>query len=490
MSASESIIQIDPTMTAPWTRPTPLPDKPGGETNLLHRDAWADPANPLRVEFKPWYDTPPSRPGSERVDVFLGNDESHIIATKTWTLPMSPADHYIEITADRLPQGEHQISFIMTNWLDVAARSFPYTVTVDKQAPVLNASSQLTFPEAVLPPNKLTARYLEQNDDKVEAGLRAYTTPRPWDLIRWFWGSTPGNQEQGGTVVLDDKNFSAPITLTIPGQLIRDRRDGFHYVWYQVEDRGGNVSLRSEPVELDVAATPIPRTLPPIRVTGATGGSASGTLNPSNAINGATVVIPPEAVIYDGEPVAVQWGEAGTPGAYRTGTPIAPGSREYRIPVDKVSHHLAKTLPVRYEVVEPGVVEPHNSQAYTLRVEMLGGPPTIQCDRVSGGRLSLASIPAGGFANFTLERWTWMGTDQFITVTVVGVDINNQSLTIPVLTGSQVPEVAQRISVGQISKTNLQRYKLNLGIEIRCSVSFDGKQSYQAFPRLAPTLVA
>ena len=24
MSASESIIQIDPTMTAPWTRPTPL----------------------------------------------------------------------------------------------------------------------------------------------------------------------------------------------------------------------------------------------------------------------------------------------------------------------------------------------------------------------------------------------------------------------------------------------------------------------------------
>ena len=154
MSASESIIQIDPTMTAPWTRPTPLPDKPGGETNLLHRDAWADPANPLRVEFKPWYDTPPSRPGSERVDVFLGNDESHIIATKTWTLPMSPADHYIEITADRLPQGEHQISFIMTNWLGVAARSFPYTVTVDKQAPVLNASSQLTFPEAVLPPQQ------------------------------------------------------------------------------------------------------------------------------------------------------------------------------------------------------------------------------------------------------------------------------------------------------------------------------------------------
>ena len=104
--------------------------------------------------------------------------------------------------------------------------------------------------------------------------------------------------------------------------------------------------------------------------------------------------------------------------------------------------------------------------------------------------MSLASIPAGGFANFTLDRWTWMGTDQFITVTVVGVDTNNQSLTIPVLTGYPVPEVAQRISVGRISKADLQRYKLNLGFEIRCSVSFDGKQSYQAFPRLTPTLIA
>ncbi|MBH8610047.1 hypothetical protein [Pseudomonas mohnii] len=490
MPASKSIRHLDPSMTAPWTQPEPLPNIPGGETNLLQRTAWADPLNPLRLKFKPWYDVPPTIPGTEQIDVFLGNNEGNIIATRTWNLPMSPDDHFIEITADKLPQGEHQISFIMTNFLDVAARSFPYTVTIDKQEPMLNASSRLTFPAALLPPNKLTARYLEQNNDEVKAGLPAYTTPRPGDRITWYWGATAGNLEQGGTVVLDEKSFSAPIILTIPGQLIRDRRDGFRYVWYQVEDRAENASLRSDPVELDVAATPIPRTLPPIKVAGATGSAASGTLNPSNAINGATVVIPADAVIYDGESVFVQWGEPGNPGAYRTGTPITPGSGEYRIPVEKVSYHIAKSLLVRYEVVEPGVVDPHNSQAYTLRVEMFGGPPTIQCDRISGGRLSLASIPAGGFANFTLDRWTWMATDQFITVSVVGVDTSNQSLTIPVLTGSPVPEVAQRISVGRISKTDLQRYKLNLGIEIRCSVSFDGKQSYQSFPRLTPTLVA
>lgn len=488
MSASRSIHQIAPSMTAPWTRPEPLPDKAGGETNLLHRSAWADPANPLRVQFKPWYNSPIGENETESVRVYL--NETTLIGSRSWILPMDADDHYIEISADKLPPGEHRISFIMKNFQLVEAESFPYTVTIDKQAPVLSASSRLTFPSAVLPPNKLTARYLEQNGDKIEAGLPAYTTPRPWDRITWYWGSTPGDMAQGGVIELDDKNFSAPVVITVQGDLIRALGDGRRYVWYVVHDRAGNESLPSQFVELEVAATPIPRTLPPIKVAGATGSSASGTLNPSNAINGATVVIPTDAVIYDGESVFVQWGEPGSPGAYRTSTPVTPGSGEYRIPVGKVSHHIAKTLLVRYEVVEPGVADPHISQTYTLRVEMFGGPPTIQCDRVSGGRLSLGSIPTGGFANFTLESWTWMGTDQFITVTVVGVDTNNQSLTIPVLTGSQVPEVAQRIPVGQISKTELQRFKLNLGIEIRCSVSFDGKQSYQSFPRLTPTLVS
>lgn len=124
MSAPSSIHQLPPRMTPPWTNPAPLVDKPGGETNLLHRSAWADPANPLRVEFKPWYDAPPPQ-GTERVDVFLDDNESNVIGTRTWTTPMDPADYYIEITADKLPAGEHQISYIMTNVGGVPDRSFP-----------------------------------------------------------------------------------------------------------------------------------------------------------------------------------------------------------------------------------------------------------------------------------------------------------------------------------------------------------------------------
>lgn len=489
MSASSSINQLDPTMTAPWTRPEPLPNKPGGESNLLHRSAWVDPANPLRVEFKAWYEFPPP-PGCEQVDVFLGDNESNIIASRTWTLPMSPGDYYVEIPADRLPHGEQRISFIMTNYLGVPARSFPYTVTVDKQEPVLNASSHLTFPPAVSPPDKLTARYLEQNGDEVKAGLPAYTTPRPWDRITWYWGSTPGSLEQGGVIELDDQNHSAPVTITVPGDLIRSRGDGLRYVWYEVHDRAGNPSLRSDFVELDVAATPIPRVLPHVTIKELSTTAPSGILDPLKAMNGVTVTIPSEAVIYEGEGVFVLWGEKGTPGSYRTNTPILPGSRDYHIPSEKVRYHINRTLVVGYEVIEPGVVDPHTSNPFNLKVERLTGTPAVQCDKVTGGRLSVASVPDGGVAKFTLGRWSHMGTEQFVTIVVRGLSTSNQQLDIPVVTELSVPAAGQTIDVGQITKANLQRFKLNNQLEVRVRVSFDGKLTWQVFTSLTPTLVA
>ena len=83
-----------------------------------------------------------------------------------------------------------------------------------------------------------------------------------------------------------------------------------------------------------------------------------------------------------------------------------------------------------------------------------------------------------------------MGTEQFLTITVIGIDSNSQALSIPVLTESPVPEVAQIISAGRISKADLQRFKLNFTIEVRVRVSFDDKLTWQSFTSLTPQLVA
>ncbi|MGY2339987.1 hypothetical protein ACW9HW_12175 [Pseudomonas sp. SDO5532_S415] len=468
-----------------------VPPVEGGEENLLPKDGWH---NPLRAEFDWWDDPSPSPVFADIVRFIWNGDEANPVAEKRYdgsNFPNPPSDLWLEVPVSRLDEGIHTLYYLFKHWnVSTWRPSAPVTITIDKTAPVLATSSKLIFPSAVLPPNKLDARYLELNGDQVKANLPAYTTPKPWDRITWFYGPTPGTTNQGGVIELNDCNYADPVVLTIEGQFLRDRGKGFRYVRYQVQDRAGNVRISPDFVELDVDAVPIPRTLPPSKVKEANGGATSGVLKPTDAVNnGVTATIPPLATIYDGERVFVQWALEGTVGAFRTDTPVTPGSREYKIPETKIAQHLGKSLPVRYEVFEPGVELPHKSQPYTLRVEELVGLPTVQCDKVSGGKLSLASLITG-FADFTLEKWSFMGTDQFITVTVEGIDASNEKLMIPVLTESPVPQVAQKIPVGQISKVNLQRFKLNTGIDVKVKVSFDNKQTWKSFPILQPTLIA
>ncbi|MNY73191.1 hypothetical protein D3C86_2119220 [compost metagenome] len=58
------------------------------------------------------------------------------------------------------------------------------------------------------------------------------------------------------------------------------------------------------------------------------------------------------------------------------------------------------------------------------------------------------------------------------------------------VTNFPVPEVAQKIDVGRISKVDLQKFKLNQKLEVTLRVSFDGKLTWQTFATLEPMLVA
>lgn len=281
-----------------------LDNIPGGEINLLPEAATHDD---LKVWFVLWDNSDPTL-GEESVELFL-DGAPNWVDRRTWNTFIEPSDRYVTLP-QRLLRGNdglHRLHYRATAYNNESDDSAELEITLDTTPPVLAADSKLVFPAEVLPPNKLTARYLEQNNDEVKANLPGYTDPRPWDRITWYWGSTPGTLDKGGVIELDDQNFSDPVVVTISADLIQDRGDGSRYVWYEVQDRAGNVSPRSVAVVLDVDATPIPRTLPPAKVKEAPGGSSSGVLDPFNAVNGVTVIIPQEAVIYDGEGVFVQW---------------------------------------------------------------------------------------------------------------------------------------------------------------------------------------
>lgn len=207
-----------------------------------------------------------------------------------------------------------------------------------------------------------------------------------------------------------------------------------------------------------------------------------------SATNGAIVTIPAEADIRPGDLIAVQWAEPGSTGAYRTDQPEAANPLEFRIPAGRIPQHFGKTLPVYYEVTEPSVEEPHVSNSHTLTVSRISGFPVVQCDKVSGGRLALSSIAEGGRALFTLDSWSFMGTDQFVNLEVRGVNDAGQLLIVPVLSEHPVPSTDSTMSAGHINKVDLQRFKVGAQLDIRVRVSFDQKLSWQAFPSLTPTL--
>lgn len=492
MSVEQIVVPLPP----PFTNPAPLSNIEGGETNLLHRTAWSDPSNPLKVCFDAWENSQPSVQDPESIQILLGDVE---IGSKEWTAPIHPDDLYVAIGEDRLPPGVHELRYIVTIWSGTPHESDSLTITIDKTPPVLATASELVFPTQVLPPNKLTARYLETNSDQVEIGVPEHTPARPWDRITWYWGATPGNLEKGCVIELDDKNYSDPVVFAIAGDLIRNRGDGWRYAWYQVQDRAGNESLRSEPVELDVAATPIPRTLPWPTVERAVGEGEMQTLDPMLGSTGVVVEVPQEAVVYPGEQLWVQWGATGTLGAIQVKLPISPGQRRYQIEMKSVAAHIGKTLPISYVVIDDKKQEhPSIRRQLTVQTIPVNRLKAVKCDGLSGGNLSYRTVAPEG-ARLTLDTWPLMTTDHWVMITMTGVNASGQDSVFEAVRKRAVTDqeviggIGARTEV-RVSKVFLNTLRRNAPLTGKAYVSFDGGQTWPPvsapnFPLLQLTFV-
>jgi len=473
-----------------------LPDVPGGETSLL-------PEALTHTDLKVWFTVPlNSHPEVEEETVELFVDGSpNALVTRRWKQPIEDSDRYLEVPQAwlRNNDGEHLFHYRVTIFNGSTADSFELPMTLDTQPPLLVTGSTLNFPSEILPPNTLTARYLEQNNDEVKAALPFYTTPHPWDCITWYWGETRGNLSKGGVIELDDKNYMQPVVLTIEGQLIRDRGDGPRYVWYEVHDRAGNVSRPpSDPVELDVAATPIPRNLPWPTVEKASGAGEQQTLDPLLATTGVVVEILEDAVIYPGERVWVQWGEPGTLGARRIEQAISPGQRRYQVDMQAVAAHIGKTLSVQYGVIDEQGGE-HFSSRLQLQVQTIPSNrfEAVRCDGLTGGNLRYSAVAPAG-ARLTLAKWVLITKDQWILITMTGVgtsgDLVHETVRKRQLTDDEVRDGIGFSTDIRVPKTFLNTLRRNTPLTGKVYLSFDGGQTWPPlaapnFPLLQLTFV-
>lgn len=484
-----------------------LPPVPGGEDNLLPKEAWL---HPLRVEFGWWDDSAPVPSVADVVQLIWDDDVNNPVAEKRYvgsTPPVMPSDLWLEVPVSRLSEGVHTLYYLLFPWNNSPPQpSLPVKVTIDKTAPVPAADSKLIFPPAVVPPNQLTAYYLEyEDDDKVRAKIPAYTTPKVGDVITWYWDRSSSGTTIGGTKTLTLQDYDQPLFIDIAGDWIRSQADGDRYVWYTVTDRAGNPPNGQSAVErLIVSAQPTPRNLPPPKVIEATdiGWPSRGTLNPVNATNGVNVVLHPDTSIQGDEVPQVQWGEEGQLGYYLA-DPVTPGVWEYKIPKAYMAAHFGKVISVCYVFTDKkGQV--HTSNPFTLTVSLYPKDRLSAPQCAEGSPLSWALVPPVG-ASITMIAWPFIAAGQQLMIRVEGREdssgtmINQVVLDRHPVTAGQAEKGIQK-GEALIEKTFLAKIRLDTDLVVKAYVSFDNGQTWdgaaspnlnvQHFPWLRPKLIA
>lgn len=479
-----------------------LPAVPGGEENLLPKDAWL---RPLRVEFG-WWDDPAHLPGfADVVQLIWDNDEANPVAEKRYDeshYPDPPPDLWLEVPIARLDEGIHTLYYRLLPWNGSTPNpSVAVTITIDKTPPILAADSKLIFPPEVLPPNQLTARYLE-TEDRVRVFLPPYIMPKVGDVITWYWDRGPSGTTVGGTKTLTVSDYDQPLFIDIEGDWIRAQGDGDRYVWYTVTDRAGNPPNGQSAVErLIVNAQPVPRVLPPPKVVEAsgTGWPANGTLNPVNATNGVKVILNPTSVIYPDEVPQVKWGNEGTLG-YHLADPVTQGAWEYEIPKPFMAPHFGKAIPVNY-LFRDNKGKLHESATYTLTVSQFPKDRLSAPQCAEGSPLSLASVPPEG-VSITMIAWPFIAAGQRVMIWVEGQEDSTGQFIVQIVLDRHEVVATTGIVKGQalVPKAFLEKIRLNTSLVVKAYVSFDNGQTWdgsdspnpnvQHFPWFRPRFIA
>ncbi|WP_109514882.1 hypothetical protein [Pseudomonas ovata] len=471
--------------------PLPLPQVDGllenidgGEPNLL---PVALLSNPLRVDIPMWQNSNPNPEHPETLELFW---DDRLIDSKVWESPIDPGELFFEVPVASLSDGSHLLCYVVTGWNGGSSPSDPLTLTIDKTPPVLNNEGPLIFPPEIIS-GGVTHSWLVANDELLSARVPDYQGARPGDVITWYWSNLVTGRERVDERTLSQADLDQPITIDFDGAMIRQRGNGQRFATYIVKDRAGNTAPAARAEELKVEANRPPRQLPAPKIKDASGSGSNWTLDPFKAINGATVIIPEEAILYDDDEVYLQWAEPGSEWSFRTDEPTSPGSRQYLVPKDKLAAQIGKTdVPVYYEVFEVQVPESHESIRSKLRINDLTGLPALQCDCLINRQISLARVrDNGNKANFSLSRWPFMGAGQLVSVSAHGVDASDAAHDVVILKDHPVASVVDVLPTGDISLDQLDDFKIGGSMEFKAKVSFDGGQTWKSFVSANCTLV-
>lgn len=174
--------------------------------------------------------------------------------------PIDPDDapHGVIIPQERFKDpGTYSLRYRVQNWNNVVDFSVEQLIIIDKIPPNYGQEPNvLSFYDASLPIDGITAEYLEAHDDKVIVNIPPYDDGQPTDIVEvYIFGTAPDPD-------------SSPVysgafpawQVDVPGTRIRALPDGQLNIDYHLVDIIGNIGAHSKRLTAELFAKPLPTT--------------------------------------------------------------------------------------------------------------------------------------------------------------------------------------------------------------------------------------
>ncbi|WP_122663897.1 hypothetical protein [Pseudomonas viridiflava] len=203
----------------------------------------------------------------------------------------------------------------------------------------------------------------------------------------------------------------------------------------------------------------------------------TGTLNPMDAINGATVV-----VTYAMQPtdnIGISWNGQDNLVPTQPGSTL--GSVTFTIPASAVAAVIGKTIQVLYAVVRNGVEKPSEVLSLTVQTladSVLEAPRILQAP--DNMNLDVAALTAD--ADLRVKPWPFIAAGQLISLRFEGIKADGSTFNWPHPTWQNLPISSAGEPSTTVALNNLKELKDGSTLTMVFEVSFDDGLTKVLFP--------
>ncbi len=196
---------------------------------------------------------------NDSVRIIMDGQDTIFIGTTT----ISDADTQefpvsVDVLSRVLTHGSHTIQYIIDAESGSQALSHPLDIIVDREAPTPAGSARL--PDSY---NDIIRREdLDQGDGLTPLIIPPYLRMAIGDIVTTYWtGATGMGAKPDDYIVTDDDVTNNSITIKVPKNVVENGGEGTATIYYYLQDRAGNKSIRAPDYSVAVILNPAPSNL-------------------------------------------------------------------------------------------------------------------------------------------------------------------------------------------------------------------------------------